>query len=192
MQKIISYLSALTLISAVSLGAEPATGAKPNKEPKIRFADPQGILMQIDEGREIAEKLQAEFKTKYESLQAQEAEYNKKRSSASQADMKDLAKAKKDIEIENESFKYEFEQRQQAISMQMIDKVVKGTENYIKSTGSCDVILPKGLYVAPEFDITADIVDFLNKEYKKIKATSKFKKSDKADEKPATKKAQEA
>ena len=86
MQKIIHNIMSFALLNLVhiTLADIPATAKKTlasepkkesvdikkeSKEPRIRFVDPQAIMMGLDEGRELAEKMQADFKSKIEALQ---------------------------------------------------------------------------------------------------------------------------
>lgn len=177
MKKIALHVSLLTAVFTLNCSAEAAKELKAI-ETRIALVDPQSIIGSSDEWRDLAEEVQAEFQTKVQNLQKQKEEFNKKRSKADRGDMKELAKEQNNIEIEERALQAEFQQKQQSLQMQMMGKVDLAIEEVAKAQG-WDAVLPKFFYVSSRADITLDVIAEMNKAYKKQKAASKFKKTEK-------------
>lgn len=160
--------------------AAPAK-AKTARPTKIAIVEPQAIIAASEEWKDKATEVQQEFEKRAVDLRNQREDLAKKAKAAagtaSERDVvKDLAKKKNDIEIEERSLDMDFQQRQQEMQMAIAQKVDAAIEAVEKAQG-WDATVPKFFGSRnKDIDITQDAIEELNKEYRKEKAAKKFKK----------------
>jgi Skp family chaperone for outer membrane proteins len=185
-------------VLAYGQAGSPASASTTNAIPtpratKIAVVDPQKIVAESEEYRDKISDMQLDFKKRATDLQKRDEELKKKLRSLSTAANGNgsveretsvgLLKEQKDIEIEGRSLESEFQQRQQELQIGLAQKVDVAIEAIAKD--KWDAVIPKFFYASKDIDLTAAVTEQLNKEYKKTKAASKFKK-DATPAKPAT------
>lgn len=186
--KIIAIALLYTSLVVGEAGAPSVTSsvvAPTARQTKIAVIDPQKIMMESEEYRDKFSEMQIEFQKRSMDLNKQAEDLNKKTRAASAPNaaaperemLKDLAKQQKDIEIEGTSMQQEFNERHGKLQADLAKRVDDAIEVVAKD--KWDAVFPKFFYASKDIDITNVVSEQLNKEYKKSKAASKFKKESK-------------
>lgn len=142
---------------------------------RVAVINPQVIIEKALEWVDRINDLKAYVENKAADLQKQAEAFMEKRKNAKPENHKDLAKEQTSIEIEQKALEQEAQNMQQVIQMDMMNKVDKAVTAVAKEE-NLDIVLPKFFYASERADMTDKVIEYMNKEYKKEKSASKFKK----------------
>lgn len=185
---------ALMLIGSIAYieCAQPATKAA--VATKTAFVDMNKIFnlenlsAAPEEIRDRLTALKDEIEQRVKKLQDESRRYQKeaealtnKADKTQAAKYEELGKMRATLELEERAIRSYQENAFQELQAEMFPKIQKAAEAVAKRQGWHRVDFGPALYIAPETDITADVIAELNKEYRAQKAAQKFKKTEKSE-----------
>lgn len=186
MKKLLLSLLVACLTTQTVLQAE-AKPAGAVSDVSIVVVDLQRVLGSLDEIRMEMEKLKEETMLVAQELNDRDQELRKKSQEFETKKNAMDAKAQEKIKKELDQEKMAFMQDAQQVDMQYQEGMQRLQVKYLEKIKSfCrkqgwQIVVPAALYVAPQFDMTDEVISGLNKEYKRAQeAKKKAKESEKA------------
>lgn len=182
MKKSILAIFSFLLVSGMVARAE-VDRVKKGRPTKCAAVEVEKALMSTQRYIQGMDNIKAFAEDKFNGIKAKvEANTKKERELRNKGgnDNKELLALKhekENIQSENQEIEGQLQQKQQELYMVTMRDLQEAIEIVAKRDG-WDKVDPKTFYVAPDFDITHEVVEETDKRYKKEKSASKFKKKE--------------